>query len=315
MDIKLLGEKLCENINKVLFSQEKTVKLTVAALLTGGHVLLEDIPGTGKTTLARAIAASVDGSCKRIQLTPDLLPSDITGINFYNRKENEFVFRPGPVFSNIVIADEINRTTPRTQSALLECMGERQVTVDGITYPHEEPFMVIATANPIEQQGTFPLPEAQLDRFLMRLSLGYPEYEGERSMLDVYRTHSPLNELSAVCTKSDIASATKELQKITVSAEITDYILRLVHETRSNERIKLGVSPRGSLALMKAAQTWAALEGRTHVIPDDIQAVALPVLAHRIIPRSSSSMRIGSSPEIIISDVLAAVPVTPNVNI
>lgn len=309
MEIKALGQALCDNIGKVIFAQEKTVMLTVAALISGGHVLLNDIPGTGKTTLARALAASVDGTCKRIQLTPDLLPSDITGINFYNRKENEFVFRPGPVFANIVIADEINRTTPRTQSALLECMNERQVTVDGETYPLEAPFMVIATANPIEQQGTFPLPEAQLDRFLIRLTPGYPEYAGERKMLDIYREETPLAELKPVCTKADIVDTMKAVRKVKVSDEIADYILRIASETRTNERIRLGLSPRGCIALMTASQAWAALNGRTYVLPEDVQTLAPYVIAHRIIPRSNSTLKLGNSAEALVESILATVPV------
>jgi len=309
MDIKSLGEALSANIGKVIFAQEKTVKLTVAALISGGHVLLNDIPGTGKTTLARALAASVDGTCKRIQLTPDLLPSDITGINFYNRKENEFIFRPGPIFANIVIADEINRTTPRTQSALLECMNERQVTVDGESYPLEAPFMVIATANPIEQQGTFPLPEAQLDRFLIRLTPGYPEYEGERKMLDIYREETPLTELKPVCSKADIVAAMNAVRKVRVSDEIADYILRIAAETRSNERIRLGLSPRGCLALMTSSQAWAALSGRNYVLPEDVQTLAPHVIAHRIIPRSNSTLKLGNSSEALVESILNSVPV------
>ena len=245
----------------------------------------------------------------RVQFTPDLLPSDITGINYFNQKENDFIFRPGPVFTNILIADEINRTTPRTQSALLECMAERQITVDGVTYPSELPFFVIATQNPIESQGTFPLPEAQTDRFFMRLSLGYPDASNEFMMLGRYAEQSPLESLAAVCTKEDVILACSEVKKVTVSDAIKKYLVNIVNETRNNGRIRLGVSPRGTLALFRASQAYAAIEGRDFVIPDDVKAVAGAVLAHRIIVRSQNSVKAGDTNESIIELILDTIPV------
>ncbi len=295
------------NVGRAIYGKENEIRLVVAALLCRGHVLLDDIPGTGKTTLAKSLAKSVSAEGKRIQFTPDLLPSDVTGVNYFNQKTADFVFRRGPVFTNILLADEINRTTPRTQSALLECMGERQATIDGVTYPLEEPFFVVATQNPIESQGTFPLPEAQMDRFFMKLSLGYPSAEAEKDILNGYNDVSPLDSLGPVCTKADLNAAASMIPRITVSDPIKGYLIAIADATRKSERLRLGVSPRGTLALMKASQAWAAMAGRDYVIPDDVKKVAVPVLSHRIITRSQNTIRLTDTNEQVIEAIVDTV--------
>lgn len=280
---KQAAEKVLENIHKVIIGKEETVRLLLTALLSDGHVLLEDVPGTGKTKLAKALAKSLHADYSRIQFTPDLLPGDITGLNIFDRKSNDFVLRKGPVFTNILLADEINRATPRTQAGLLECMEERQVTIDGETYPLSSPFFVIATQNPVETAGTFPLPEAQLDRFMMKLSVGLPDRVEELDILMRYLEKDPLTELTGVLTLEELAQAKNEVCKTYVHKAVQEYIVDIIAATRNNESIMMGVSPRGSLALLRCVKAYAWLQGRDFVIPDDVKAVAVSVLAHRII--------------------------------
>lgn len=307
-DIRLVAQKIRENVSKVIVGQEKTIDFALICLITGGHMLLEDVPGTGKTVFARALAASIECSFKRIQFTPDLLPSDITGINFFNMKENSFTFRPGPVFSNIVLADEINRATPRTQSAMLECMEEKQVTIDGETRQLDRPFLVIATQNPVEIQGTFPLPEAQLDRFLIKTSLGYPDTTQAIHILKRFKETNPLLTLEPAVHSSIIVEASQIYSQVQVSDDILQYIIKLAEETRKHVDVQLGVSPRGTLALMKASQVYALLNGRSYATPDDVKTLAVPVLAHRIISKSLTT-EAGDPGEKVVLDILQKIAV------
>lgn len=304
--IKTLADSIVSNISQVIYGKENELRLIITAYIAGGHILLEDLPGLGKTTVARALAASVAGSYKRIQFTPDLLPSDITGINYFNAAEGKFTFRPGPIFANIVIADEINRATPRTQSALLECMAEGQVTVDTVTHPLDEPYLIIATENPVESQGVFPLPEAQRDRFMIKLSLGYPTPTAEKKMLD--RTSGNPSELGHICTCVDILNARRAAESVRVSDKIKEYIIKIVNESRNSPMLSLGVSPRGSLALMSCARVYAAIDGRDFVLPDDIKALAVPVLAHRIIPSQRNNILVSNSGADVLNAILDSVP-------
>ena len=287
-NISALAAALAENIGRVIVGKQQEIEKILAALLAGGHVLLEDVPGTGKTTLAKALAKSVGCGFSRVQFTPDLLPADIVGMRIYNQAEGTFSFVKGPAFTNILLADEINRATPRTQSALLECMEERQITEGGVTYPLERPFFVIATQNPVETQGTFPLPEAQLDRFLMRLSLGYPTREEALVMLERFQNAQPLETVEAVARGTDIREAAERIKDCRVSKDVMDYMAALCEGARDPGKVRLGPSPRALLALMRCCQALAAIRGRDYVIPDDVKELAVPVLAHRIMLRGVS---------------------------
>ena len=306
--VQILATKLRENVGRVIVGRDETVDLLLTAILSQGHVLLEDVPGTGKTMLAKALAKSLDLVFKRIQFTPDLLPSDVTGMSIFDQKAVEFRFQPGPVFANIVLADEINRATPRSQSALLECMEEKQVTVDGVTRRLDLPFLVIATQNPIETQGTFPLPEAQLDRFFLKMRMGYPSTEEGMAVLSRFVSENPLDGLCPVASACGILDAQRAVTQVRVTEDVKRYIVQIVEHTRVAEAVILGVSPRGSLALMRAAQAWAAIAGRDYVQPDDVKAVAKPVLAHRIICRSAFGGA-GRAAEEVVERVLAQVRV------
>jgi len=284
--IAAMAKKIKENIEKVIIGRSSELELIVCALIAGGHVLLDDVPGTGKTVTAKALARSVDCRFSRIQFTPDLLPSDVTGMSVFNQKEFCFEFREGPAFTNVLLADEINRATPRTQSALLECMEERQITTDGVTRKLAKPFFVIATQNPVETSGTFPLPEAQLDRFLMRIKQGYPDTEGELAILDRFINDDPLASIEPVASAADIVDAQRSYQSVLVSEPVRRYIVALTEATRVLTDVTLGVSPRGMLWLMRASQALAAVSGRDYVLPDDVKKLAVPVFAHRLVSRS-----------------------------
>ncbi len=302
------GDRVVANVERVIVGKHHEVQLALVALLCRGHLLIEDVPGTGKTVLAKAIARSLGCTFRRIQFTPDLLPSDVTGLSIYNQKTQEFEFRPGPIMSQVVLADEINRATPKTQSALLECMEERQATIDGISHMMPDPFLVIATQNPIEYEGTFALPEAQLDRFMLRLRMGYPTPTEEIVILDEQKRIHPLDALEEVLPVAELRDLQSAIREIYVDASVSEYIVRLVNATRTHPDVYLGASPRGSIALYRAGQARAALLGRDYVIPDDVKALAGPALAHRLIIKTSSSIREVDA-ETVVRELLETVPV------
>jgi MoxR-like ATPase len=303
-----LADRLVANVEKVIVGKTDVVRLTVIGLLCQGHLLIEDVPGTGKTMLAKSLARSIGGTFNRIQFTPDMLPSDVTGVSMFNQKTGEFEYRPGPVMANIVLTDEVNRATPKTQSALLEAMEERQVTVDGLTHLSPSPFMVLATQNPIEYEGTFPLPEAQLDRFLMRISLGYPSPSEEIRMIEAQQISHPVESLQQAVSIEELREAQAAVRHATVTPEMKRYILELVTATRRHEDVYVGASPRGSLALFRSSQARAAVFGRGYVIPDDVKALAVPALAHRLIVGSAARVR-DVDTRAIIQEILRSLPV------
>jgi MoxR-like ATPase len=306
--VRQLAERLIQNVERVIFGKRDVIELTVICLLCQGHLLIEDVPGVGKTMLAKALARSLGGSFKRIQFTPDMLPSDVTGTSIYNQKTGDFEFRPGPIMAQIVLADEINRATPKTQAALLEAMEERQVTVDGVTYKLGPPFLVLATQNPIEYEGTFPLPEAQLDRFLMRVSLGYPAPEQEMAILDAQQFTHPIEQLSRVATIEELVAVQEALKSVYADKLIKQYIVDLVDATRHHPDVYLGASPRGALTLFRAAQARAAIHGRDYVIPDDVKGLAPATLGHRIIISPAARLK-GVSASDILDELLRTTPV------
>jgi len=302
-----VAHRVGEAVESVIEGKSDAVRLALTVLLAEGHVLIEDVPGVGKTMLAKSLARSTGCSVRRIQFTPDLLPSDLTGVSAYNQERHEFEFKPGPVFANIVVGDEINRASPKTQSALLECMEERQVTVDGRTYALTPPFMVIATQNPIEMEGTYPLPEAQRDRFTARISMGYPSAESELAMLDAHGSSSPLDTLEPVAQAEDIRELISAVRAVHVAESLKQYVIRLVAATRASPELRLGASPRATLHLLRASRARAALDGRDFVIPDDMQALALPVLAHRLLP-SAEAVVTQRSPERVLAAIVERLP-------
>jgi len=306
--IQEVARRLRENIQKVIVGKDEVINQTLIAVLCEGHILLEDVPGIGKTTLARALATSLGCSFRRIQFTPDLLPSDVTGLNWFNQKEQEFRFRPGPILSQVVLADEINRATPRTQSALLEAMQERQLTVDGVTRLLPRPFLVLATQNPVELEGTFPLPEAQIDRFLLRIAIGYPTRDEENAILERFRLDDPLPDLDAVTSPEEIIQLQAARRQIRVEDSLRDYIVRVARATREHPEIELGASPRATLALYQAAQAWAAIQGREYVLPDDVKKLAPVVLTHRLMISPQAQLR-GRRPQEVVAGVVETVSV------